>query len=44
MKKVLLDLDSAVTEANQESDREIRFKGVKGTRNAVEFDIAITVA
>ncbi len=43
VKKVILDLDRAVSEANNETDREIRFKGVKEQRTAVEFDVAVTV-
>ena len=43
VKNVLLDLDQAVTEANSASAREIRFKGVKEQRTAVEFDVAVTV-
>ena len=43
VKKVLIDLDQAVSEANAEADREIRFKGVKDQRTAVEFDVAVTV-
>ena len=43
VKKVIIDLDQAVSEANDGTDREVRFKGVKGGRTAVEFDIAVTV-
>lgn len=43
VKKVILDLDQAVTEANTETSREIRFKGVKESRTALEFDVAVTV-
>lgn len=43
VKKVILDLDQAVTEANNETKREVRFKGVKETRTALEFDVAVTV-
>ncbi len=43
VKKVILDLDQAVTEANKETKREVRFKGVKETRTALEFDVAVTV-
>jgi len=43
VKKVIIDLDQAVSEANQETRREIRFKGVKEHRTAVEFDVAVTV-
>lgn len=43
VKKVIIDLDKAISEANNETDREIRFKGVKEQRTAVEFDVAVTV-
>ena len=43
VKKVIIDLDAAVSEANSEAKREIRFKGVKEQRTAVEFDVAVTV-
>jgi hypothetical protein len=43
VKKVIIDLDSAISEANKETEREIRFKGVKEQRTAVEFDVAVTV-
>ena len=43
VKKVIVDLDQAVSEANSETQREIRFKGVKEDRTAVEFDVAVTV-
>lgn len=43
VKKVIIDLDEAVTEANNETKREIRFKGVKEQRTALEFDVAVTV-
>ncbi len=43
VKKVIIDLDEAISEANSETKREIRFKGVKETRTALEFDVAITV-
>ena len=43
VKKVLVDLDTAVSEANEQSGRDIRFKGVKEQRTAVEFDVAVTV-
>lgn len=43
VKKVIMDLDQAVTEANAETKREIRFKGVKEHRTALEFDVAVTV-
>ena len=43
VKKVIIDLDQAVSEANKETEREIRFKGVKEQRTAVEFDVAVTV-
>ena len=43
IKKVIIDLDEAVTEANQETHREIRFRGVKEKRTSLEFDIAVTV-
>ena len=43
VKKVIVDLDQAVSEANAETKREIRFKGVKEHRTAVEFDVAVTV-
>jgi hypothetical protein len=43
VKKVILDLDTAVSEVNEESAREVRLRGVKEHRTAVEFDVAITV-
>lgn len=43
VKKVIIDLDEAVTEANNETKREIRFKGVKEHRTALEFNVAVTV-
>ena len=43
VKNVILDLDQAVSEVNKETDREVRFKGVKEQRTAVEFDVAVTV-
>lgn len=43
VKKVIIDLDQAVSEANQETKREVRFKGVKEQRTALEFDVAVTV-
>lgn len=43
VKKVIIDLDRAVSEANNETERVIRFKGVKEQRTAVEFDVAVTV-
>ena len=43
VKKVIIDLDAAVSEANSETKREIRFKGGKEQRTAVEFDVAVTV-
>ncbi len=43
VKKVIIDLDRAISEANNETEREIRFKGVKEQRTAVEFDVAVTV-
>ena len=43
VKRVIIDLDQAVSEANNETKREVRFKGVKEQRTAVEFDVAVTV-
>lgn len=43
VKKVILDLDAAISEANNEAEREIRFRGVKEKRTALEFDVAVTV-
>ena len=43
VKKVIIDLDQAISEANNETNREVRFKGVKEHRTAVEFDVAVTV-
>lgn len=43
VKKVLIDLDQAVSEVNKETSRDIRFRGVSGKRNEIEFDIAVTV-
>ncbi len=43
VKKVIIDLDQAVSEANTETKRTIRFKGVKEHRTALEFDVAVTV-
>ncbi len=42
VKKVIVDLDQAVSEANAETKREIRFKGVKEHATALEFDVAVT--
>lgn len=41
--KVIVDLDQAVSEADRQTNREIRFKGYKDNRTAVEFDVAVTV-
>ncbi len=43
VKKVIIDLDKAVSEANKETDRDVRFKGVRGHRTSLEFDVAVTV-
>ena len=43
VKKLIIDLDEAVSEANQTTKREIRFKGVQSTRTSLEFDVAVTV-
>lgn len=43
VKKVIIELDQAVSEASIETAREVRFKGVKEKRNALEFDIAVAV-
>ncbi|MBK5215645.1 MAG: hypothetical protein JJE53_02470 [Candidatus Pacebacteria bacterium] len=43
VKKVLIDLDQAITEVNKETSRDIRFRDVSGKRNEIEFDIAVTV-
>jgi hypothetical protein len=43
VKKVIIDLDEAVSEANDQASREVRFKGVKEHRTALEFDVAVTV-
>ncbi|MFA6432710.1 MAG: trypco2 family protein [Candidatus Paceibacterota bacterium] len=43
VKKVIIDLDQAVSEANKETGRDVRFKGVKEQRTALEFDVAVTV-
>ncbi len=43
VKKVIVDLDQAISEANAETAREVRFKGVKEQRTALEFDVAVTV-
>jgi len=43
VKKVIVDLDQAISEANTETEREVRFMGVKATRTALEFDVAVTV-
>jgi len=43
VEEVLVDLDSAISEANKKTKRDIRFRGVAGKRNEVEFDIAVTV-
>ena len=43
VKKVIIDLDTAITEANLETKRDIRFRGVKNERTALEFDVAVTV-
>jgi hypothetical protein len=42
VKKVIMDLDQAVTEANNETARQVRFKGVKDQKNSLEFDVAVT--
>ncbi len=43
VKKVILDLDAAISEANHEAKREVRFKGVREKRTSLEFDVAVTV-
>ncbi len=43
VKKVIMDLDQAVSEANNETSRVVRFKGVREQRTALEFDVAVTV-
>ena len=43
VKQVIIDLDQAVSEANAKTKRDIRFKGVKERRTALEFDVAVTV-
>lgn len=43
VKKVIIDLDQAISEANAETSRDVRFKGVKERRTALEFDVAVTV-
>lgn len=43
VKKVIVDLDAAISEANLETKRNVMFKGVKETRTALEFDVAVTV-
>lgn len=43
VEEVLVDLDSAISGANKKTRRDIRFRGVAGQRNEVEFDIAVTV-
>ncbi len=42
VKKVLVDLDSAVSEARSEMQRDVRFTDGKDQRT-VEFDIAVSV-
>lgn len=43
VKNVITDLDSAVSEANNNTDRTVRFRGVSGERTSLEFDVAVTV-
>ena len=43
VKKVIVDLDKAISEANSETNREVRFKDVRGARTVLEFDVAVTV-
>lgn len=43
VKSVIIDLSQAVSEASKETEKKIVFKGVKGQRTAIEFDIAVTV-
>lgn len=43
VKKVIIDLDEAISEANDAAKREVRFRGVKGQRTSLEFDVAVTV-
>ena len=43
VKRAIVDLDQAIEEANKETHRAIRFRGVQGQRTALEFDIAVTV-
>lgn len=43
VKKVIMDLDQAITEANENTNRKVKFKGVKESRTALEFDVAVTV-
>ena len=42
VKKVIIDLDEAVSEANDKTKREVRFKGIKEQRTSLEFDVAVT--
>jgi len=44
VKEVILDLDTAVSEANEKTNRDVRFRGVKESRTSLEFDIAVTVS
>lgn len=43
VKKVILDLDQAVSEANQGTTRVVRFARTNENRTALEFDVAVTV-
>src|SRR5260221_10212895 len=42
VKKVVVDLDQAVSEAAAEMVRDIRFMGDKGSQQVIKFDIAIS--
>jgi hypothetical protein len=42
VKKVIIDLDQAVSEANAETKRHVRFRGVKEHATALEFDVAVS--
>lgn len=43
VKNVIIDLDSAVSEANENTKRKFSFREVSGQKTSLGFDIAVTV-
>lgn len=39
----ITDIDSAVTEVNENRERKFVFKGVRANRTALDFDIAVSI-